>query len=48
MLRYAGGSDIFMAPLLIVKDLSVAFHTRDGVVQAVNGVSFALERGKVL
>jgi peptide/nickel transport system ATP-binding protein len=37
-----------MAPLLIVKDLSVAFHTRDGVVQAVNGVSFALERGKVL
>ena len=37
-----------MAPLLIVKDLSVAFHTRDGVVQAVNGVTFALERGKVL
>ena len=37
-----------MAPLLIVEDLSVAFHTRDGVVQAVNGVTFALERGKVL
>jgi peptide/nickel transport system ATP-binding protein len=37
-----------MASLLAVKDLSVAFHTRDGVVQAVNGVTFALERGKVL
>jgi peptide/nickel transport system ATP-binding protein len=32
----------------MIKDLSVAFHTRDGVVQAVNGVTFSLERGKVL
>ena len=37
-----------MAALLTVKDLQVEFHTRDGVVRAVNGVTFALERGKVL
>ena len=37
-----------MAPLLAVKDLHVEFATRDGVVKAVNGVSFSLERGKVL
>jgi len=34
--------------LLEVKDLSVRFATEDGVVQAVDGVSFQLERGKVL
>jgi peptide/nickel transport system ATP-binding protein len=34
--------------LLQVKDLSVGFATEDGVVRAVNGVSFQLERGKVL
>src|SRR5467141_960932 len=37
-----------MAPLLTVKDLHVEFHTRDGVVKAVNSVTFSLERGKVL
>ena len=37
-----------MASLLTVKDLQVEFHTRDGVVKAVNGVTFSLERGKVL
>jgi len=37
-----------MAALLTVKDLQVEFHTRDGVVKAVNGVTFSLERGKVL
>jgi peptide/nickel transport system ATP-binding protein len=37
-----------MAALLNVKDLQVEFHTRDGVVKAVNGVTFSLERGKVL
>ncbi len=37
-----------MAPLLTVKDLHVEFHTRDGVVKAVNSVTFSLERGTVL
>jgi peptide/nickel transport system ATP-binding protein len=37
-----------MAPLLVVKDLHVAFTTRDGIVQAVNGVTLTLEPGKVL
>ena len=34
--------------LLSVRDLSVAFETRDGIVQAVNGVSFSLDAGTVL
>ncbi|HEU5216180.1 MAG TPA: ABC transporter ATP-binding protein [Gaiellaceae bacterium] len=35
-------------PLLEVDDLRVRFATEDGVVQAVDGISFKLERGKVL
>ena len=34
--------------LLEVKDLKVRFATEDGIVQAVDGISFELERGKVL
>ena len=34
--------------LLEVKDLKAHFSTEDGVVRAVDGVSFELERGKVL
>jgi peptide/nickel transport system ATP-binding protein len=35
-------------PLLDVKDLKVRFATEDGIVQAVSGISFTLEPGKVL
>jgi peptide/nickel transport system ATP-binding protein/oligopeptide transport system ATP-binding protein len=34
--------------LLEVNDLKVSFATEDGIVQAVSGISFGLERGKVL
>jgi len=34
--------------LLEVKDLHTSFTTEDGVVRAVDGVSFSVERGKVL
>ena len=36
------------APLLTVTDLSVAFPTEDGLVQAVDGVTLSLERGRTL
>ena len=34
--------------LLEVKDLRVQFHTDDGIVKAVDGVNFAVEKGKTL
>lgn len=35
-------------PLLEIKDLRVTFHTDDGIVHAVNGVSYTIEKGEVL
>jgi len=37
-----------MSALLEVSDLRVSFHTEDGVVQAVQGLSFSLDRGRTL
>jgi peptide/nickel transport system ATP-binding protein len=35
-------------PLLEVKDLVVHFETEDGIVQAVDGISYTVERGRAL
>ncbi len=37
-----------MEPLLEIKDLKTRFYTEDGVVHAVNGVSYTLGEGEVL
>ena len=37
-----------MTPLLEVKDLTTRFHTMDGTVHAVNGISYTLEEGQAL
>jgi peptide/nickel transport system ATP-binding protein len=44
----AGPALASAGPLLDVRDLSVSFETNGGPVQAVDGVSFGLERGEVL
>jgi peptide/nickel transport system ATP-binding protein len=37
-----------MAPLLEVKDLRVHFATEDGIVQALDGISYTVDAGQVL
>jgi oligopeptide transport system ATP-binding protein len=37
-----------MVPLLEVRNLEVAFHTKDGVVKAVNGISYTIDEGDTL
>jgi len=44
----SGVGDIVRLTLLQVEDLTMHYSTRGGVVRAVDGVSFSLEKGKVL
>jgi peptide/nickel transport system ATP-binding protein len=44
----ADGASTAAAPLLEVRDLQVGFASEDGLVQAVGGISYTVERGKTL
>jgi oligopeptide transport system ATP-binding protein len=37
-----------MSPLLDIRNLTTRFHTREGIVHAVNGVSYSLGEGDIL
>lgn len=37
-----------MGRLLEIQDLGTSFYTQDGVVKAVNGVSYTLDEGETL
>ena len=37
-----------MASLLQVKDLAVHFYTREGIVKAVDGISYDLKEGETM
>ena len=39
---------VTLDPVLAVKDLKTVFHTQDGTVHAVNGISFELAEGELL
>src|SRR5882757_9775313 len=44
----AGATSLVPRPFLDVRDLRIHFSTDDGLVKAVDGLSFNLERGKTL
>src|SRR5262245_33570097 len=44
----AGASPAVPKPFLDVRELRISFDTDDGLVKAVDGLSFALDRGKTL
>ena len=35
-------------PLLEIKDLHTSFYTRDGLVRAVDGIDFHVDRGEIM
>ena len=35
-------------PLLEIRGLRTSFHTRDGVVRAVDGIDFSVDRGEIM
>jgi peptide/nickel transport system ATP-binding protein len=46
--RTVEAAGVTSGPLLSVEDLRVSFHTDDGIVHAVDGISYAVEAGKTL
>jgi peptide/nickel transport system ATP-binding protein len=46
--RDASGKARTQKPLLDVRGLQTSFHTRDGVVRAVTGLDFTVDRGEVV
>src|ERR671920_1631255 len=40
--------EIHVSPLLQVEDLRVHFETEDGIVQAVDGISYEVDSGRAL
>src|SRR3546814_5344230 len=45
---FRSGVEAMTAPTLEVRDLATHFFTREGVVKAVDGVSFRVGKGEVL
>ncbi len=41
-------NEVYMSNLLEIKNLTTHFHTHEGVVQAVNGISYTVKAGEIL